>query len=95
MVAHESHTAVSIAEPKYWVERKRALVATSTTPEINTSPPRLVRDLLLLAEGQLLTPSRSLMIVFAAWGPELYLCVTTVMDPCNHMSTQATTGLDA
>ncbi len=29
-----------------------------------------MRELLLLAEGLLLTPSRSQMIVFAAWGPD-------------------------
>lgn len=29
-----------------------------------------MRALLLLAEGLLLTPSRSQMIVFAAWGPD-------------------------
>jgi len=50
------------------------------TQEINTftpprcslllSLPRLMRALLLLAEGLLLTPSRGQMIVFAAWGPE-------------------------
>lgn len=34
------------------------------------SLPRLMRDLLLLARGLLLTPSRSQMIVFAAWGPD-------------------------
>lgn len=34
------------------------------------SLPRLMRELLLLAEGLLLTPSRSQMIVFAAWGPD-------------------------
>lgn len=32
--------------------------------------PWLMRDLLFLAEGLLLTPSRSQMIVFAAWGPD-------------------------
>lgn len=59
---------------------RETLMSTYTTPEINifTPPhcslllslPRLMRDLLLLAEGLLLTPSRSQMIVCAAWGPD-------------------------
>lgn len=57
----------------------KTLISTYTTQqEINTltppssllSLPRLMRELLLLAEGLLLTPSRSQMIVFAAWGPD-------------------------
>ncbi len=76
-----SHTGpcdVSIPQAKHC---GKTLTSTYTTQqEINTvtppccslllSLPRLMRELLLLAEGLLLTPSRSQMIVFAAWGPD-------------------------
>lgn len=52
----------------------------TTQQEINTltpshcslllSLPWLMRELLFLAEGLFLTPSRSQMTVFAAWGPD-------------------------
>ena len=77
VVAHESLRR-SIPQVKH---RRETLISTYTTQqEINTftpprcspllSLPRLMRELLLLAEGLLLTPSRSQMIVFAAWGPD-------------------------
>lgn len=59
----------------------KTLPSTYTTQqEINTftpsrcslllSLPWLMRELLFLAEGLFLTPSRSQMTVFAAWGPD-------------------------
>lgn len=55
----------------------RAEINTFTPPRctllLSSLSPGLMRELLSLAEGRLLTPSRSQMIVFAAWGPDPYL----------------------
>lgn len=75
------HTQVPLTfDPTSKASPKNARSHLHNTREINTSTPPccslslalpgLMRELLLLAEGLLLTPSRSQMIVFAAWGPD-------------------------
>lgn len=61
-------------------QREKLQSTYATQQEINTPPPPrcslrlslppLMRDLFFLAEGPHPTPSRSQMIVFAAWGPD-------------------------
>lgn len=75
-----SHMSPSAVRSHTWNITENAQSHLHNTQEINTftpprcslllSLPRLMRELLLLAEGLLLTPSRSQMIVFAAWGPD-------------------------
>lgn len=76
-----SHMSPSDVRSHKWSIAENAHIHLHNTQEINTFtpprcalllslPPRLMRELLLLAEGLLLTPSRSQMIVFAAWGPD-------------------------